>query len=325
MLSIILLSYYSGERIVRAYEQLNRLMEAEQIHYELIVMDDGSTDNSFAIAAKLASEHDNVKAYQLSRNYTSHYSIFAGLSVCSGRCATAISDDEQQPYGVLVTMYRLWKAGNHVIIPHRIERSDGLVNNLMANIYYKLVNFLSDITFPPGGADSFLIDREVIDLINVRIHAINTSIITEILRMGFSPVFVPYRREKGINQKSRWTLKNKTRLFKDTFYSCSTTPIKLITRLGLFFSGLALIMIALYSYIAIWGNPQFWGEKLPGWTSTIVIIAFFSGTILFSLGIIAEYIWRIYEEVKNRPGYIIKKNQDKDSDKYDPGNLPKVK
>jgi polyisoprenyl-phosphate glycosyltransferase len=313
MLSIILLSYYSGDRIVTAYQRLSQLMDAEHIPFELVVIDDGSADKSYQIAKDLAAEKPNVHAYQLSRNFTSHYSIFAGLSVCSGDCAASISDDEQQPYDVLVTMYRLWEAGHQVILPHRIERNDGLINNLLANLYYKLINFFSDITFPPGGADSFFIDREVIDLIKTRIHAINTSVIIEILFMGFEPVFVPYKRAKGTNSKSRWTLKKKIRLFKDTFYACSTTPIKLITRLGLLFSGIALAIVVFYSYIAIWGNSQFWGEKLPGWTSTIVIIAFFSGIILFSLGIIAEYIWRIYEEVKNRPGYIIKNRHNSSS------------
>ena len=307
MLSLILLSYYSGNRITKVYNKLSLLMSQEKIPFELIIIDDGSTDNSYDIARSLESNNDNVQAYQLSRNFTSHYAIFAGLSVCSGDCAMPIPDDEQQPYSSIVEMYRLWKKGSKVIIPYREKRDDGFLNDLFSNTYYKIINRLSEITFPKGGADMFFIDREVIDILNHRIRPINTSSIIEVLRLGYSPDYFPYVRVKGDNTKSRWTLKKKIRLFKDTFFSSSTWPVKVITNLGLFFSLFALGIIISYSYIRFFGNPDFWGELLPGWTSTIIIVSFFSGLMLFSLGIIAEYIWRIYEEVKARPGYIIKK------------------
>lgn len=310
MLSIILLSFNSGERIVRAYQTLKKVFDNHQISFEFIVIDDGSQDNSYEIALDLEKHNNNVFAYQLSRNYTSHYAIFAGLSVCNGYCAIPIPDDEQQPYESIVEMYQLWKSGNKVIIPYRNKRRDNLSDKIFANLYYKIINMLSDIKFPKGGADTFLIDREVIDIINSKIHPNNTSIIAEVLRLGFDPVYFPFERQKGINDKSRWTLKKKIRLFKDTFFSSSTWPVKMITGMGLLFSLLAFLVIFFYSYIALFGNPDFWGERLPGWTSTVVIFSFFSGLILFSLGIIAEYIWRIYEEVKNRPGYIIKKKKD---------------
>jgi dolichol-phosphate mannosyltransferase len=271
-------------------------------------MDDGSTDNSFQLAKELASKHDNVKAYQLSKNYSAHYSIFAGLSVCNGDCAIPLDDDEQHPFEMVIEVYKLWQAGHKVIIPYRINRNDGFFNNLMANSYYKTINALSNIKFPNGGADTFLIDREVIDIINDKIHPINTSSIVEVLQLGFSPFYYPYSRPIGINDKSRWTLKKKLRLFTDTFFSSSTWPIKMITLIGFLFSAIAFAIIILYTYIAIFGNTDYWGQNLPGWTSTVVIISFFSGITLFALGIIAEYIWRIYEEVKNRPGYIIKKD-----------------
>jgi polyisoprenyl-phosphate glycosyltransferase len=307
MLSIILLSYYSGERITRVYNELTKLLAQEEIEFELVVIDDGSVDNSFSIAQQLESEHKNVRAFQLSKNYTSHYAIFAGLSVCQGDCAMPIPDDEQQPYTSIVDMYRIWEKGTKVIIPYREKRNDGFFNDLLSNTYYKTINYFSEVTFPQGGADSFFIDRELIDLLNNRIHPLNTSSIIEVLRLGFSPVYFPYVRVKGINTKSRWTLKKKIRLFKDTFFSSSTWPVKIITNLGLFFSFFALVVILVYAYIKFFGNTNFWGDILPGWTSTIIIVSFFSGLILFSLGIIAEYIWRIYEEVKARPGYIIKK------------------
>ena len=169
------------------------------------------------------------------------------------------------------------------------------------------MNSFSEVRFPEGGAETFLIDREIIDIINTKIHPINTSIFVEVLRLGYSPFYYGVERPRGINKKSRWTFKKKMRLFKDSFFSCSTWPIRMITRLGLVFAMLAFAIIIFYGYVALFGNPHFWGQRLPGWTSTVVIISFFSGLNLFSLGIIAEYIWRIYEEVKNRPGYIIKK------------------
>lgn len=309
MLSLILLSYYSGERLSTAFNKLTKILNTEKIPFELIIMDDGSKDNSYEIALRLEECNENVSAYQLSRNYTSHYAIFAGLSLCKGKCAMPIPDDEQQPYQTIVDMYRMWQKGEKIIIPYRKSRDDGFFNNLFANFYYKTINAISDIQFPTGGADCFFIDREIIDIINLRIHAVNTSIIIEILRLGYNPSFLAYERLKGINNKSRWSLKKKVRLFKDTFFSSSTLPIRIITYLGIFFSFFAIVIIAFYSYIRLFGNAKFWGENMPGWTSTITIISFFSGLILFSLGIIAEYIWRIYEEVKNRPGYIIRKKE----------------
>ena len=232
------------------------------------------------------------------------------LSICSGDCAAIIPDDEQQPYSTLVEMYRLWEKGEKVIIPFRQKRDDGFLTNLAARTFYSIINKISEVKFPKGGADTFFIDRELIDLLNERIHPINTAIVTEVLRLGFSPSYIPYDRSRGVNRKSRWTLKKKIRFFKDIFFSGSTWPIRIITWMGVIFAFAALCMIIFYGYIALFGNPDFWGEKLPGWTSMVVIISFFSGIILFSLGIIAEYIWRIYEEVKGRPGYIIKKKED---------------
>jgi dolichol-phosphate mannosyltransferase len=311
MLSLILLSYYSGERISTAYRKLSEILGNENIPFELIIIDDGSTDNSYEIACELEKANTNVQAYQLSKNYTSHYAAFAGLSLCKGDCAMPIPDDEQQPYQSLVDMYRLWQSGKKVIIPYRTSRHDGFFTNLFARLYYKIITKLSDIKFPEGGADTFFIDREVIDILIHNIHPINTSNVTEVLRLGFDPAYHPYDRVKGVNDKSRWTLKKKIRLFKDTFFSSSTWPIKVITNLGLFFSFFAICIIVFYTYIALFGNTEFWGARLPGWTSTVVLLSFFSGLILFALGIIAEYIWRIYEEVKGRPGYIIKKKSNK--------------
>jgi glycosyltransferase involved in cell wall biosynthesis len=306
--SIILLSYFSNDRINTAYKKISSLFDAENISFELIIVDDGSTDDSFPIALGLEKIDNRVKAFRLSRNYTSHYAAFAGLSVSKGDCAVLIPDDEQLPYMEIINMFRIWELGEKIIMPFRKVRHDSLLISLTSNFFYRIMNGFSEIKFPEGGADSFFIDREIIDILNEKIHPIRTTTVTEILRLGFEPFFHPYVRPIGINNKSRWSFKKKLTLAKDFFYSSSIFPIKLIINLGLFFSFFSLVFIIFYVYVKMFGNQDYWGlANVPGWLSTVVLLSFFSGMILFCLGIIAEYTWRIYEEVKGRPGYIIRK------------------
>lgn len=311
LLSVILLSYYSEARINVCYQKLTETLGAAGIPFELVVMDDGSKDNSYETALALERSQNNVRAFQLSRNFTSHYSIFAGLSVSQGACAVPIPDDEQQPYETLVRMYRLWESGEKIIIPHRANRNDPAMSKLFSGLFYRMMNRLSDLNFPPGGADIFFIDREVIDILNTRIHPINTSSISEVLRLGFSPCFLAYDRPLGSQgRKSRWTFKKKWRLAKDFFFSSSSFPIRLITHMGIFFSFIALLMVFAFLIIKLMSMDQsfpFFNASVQGWTSLIIAITFFSGLILLSLGVLAEYIYRIYEEVKARPGFIIRK------------------
>ncbi len=308
LLSVILCSYYSGERIVRCYERLRGVLDKEGIPFELIVMDDGSKDDSYQIALELEARETNVRAYQLSRNCTTHYSIFAGLTLCTGDCATPIPDDEQQPYETLVEMYRFWEQGEKVIMPYRASRDDPWSSQLFSRCFYKMMCNFSDIAFPPMGLDTFFIDRELIDILNERIHPINTTTMTEIMRLGFSPRYLPYHRPPGLNEKSsRWSFRKKMKLALDMFISSSSFPIKAISFAGFGFAALAVVFSLLQCYIHLFGNSQFWGIRIPGWTSMVVATTFFGGMTMLALGVIAEYIWRIYEEVKARPGYVVRR------------------
>ena len=303
LLSVVLLSYNSADRIRRCHERLGAALSAADIPFELVVMDDGSSDGSYTVARELEKECPNVRAYRLSRNFGSHYSIFAGLSKCRGACAMPMVDDEQQPYDTVVEMYRLWQQGHKIVIPCRAQRDDAWLGKLLSRAFYRLMNAVTDVCYPPGGADLFFIDREVVDILNARIHPINTSSIAEVLRLGFDPYFLPYHRPLGLNGgKSRWTFRKKLRLAKDNFFSASTFPIRVISMVGWVSFLWALAAGVFYSYIALWGNSSFWGRRIPGWTFLV----------LLSLGVIAEYIWRIYEEVKGRPGYIIREKEDDD-------------
>lgn len=309
MLSIILLSYYSKDRIRKSYLAVKTLLDSESIPFEFIVMDDGSKDESFSKALDLEKEFENVRAYQLSRNYGSMYSVFAGLSVSRGDCVLPLVDDEQQPYPTIIQMYKLWESGEKIIIPFRASRNDPKLSKFMSELFYKTMNNISDIKYPPGGADLALLDKEVVNIINNRIHPRNTMFMAEVLNLGFDPYFLPYDRPVGLNKGlSRWTLRKKIKLALDSIFSNSTFPLRLISCLGLLISALSFMAITFFLYITVWGNKQFWGITVPGWTSIVLLMFMLGGLVLLSLGVISEYLWRIYDEVKDRPGYIIKKN-----------------
>ena len=312
MLSIILLSYQSEKRIEKFFHVLNKRMLEEKIEFECIIMDDASTDKSHKVALEIEKKYENVQAFQLSRNFTSHYSIFAGFSKVQGNCVVALPDDFQVPLDTVVEMYRIWEKGKKVVIPHRDDRGDPIISKFFSNLYYSLMNKLSEVKFPKGGADIFLADREIIDIFNKSINPKNTSTIIEVLRLGFDPVYLPFSRPVGSNTRSRWTLRKKIRLAMDTFFSSSSFPIKFISGLGISSFALTILLIAYYVTARITGIID-----IPGWTLLVITFTFFSGLILLSLGIIAEYVWRIFDEVKARPGFIIKEKKSLHKNKQD--------
>ncbi len=310
--SIVLLSYNSEKRIESVYRAVKDSLDKEDIPFEFIIIDDGSKDKSYKKSLELEKRQSNVRAYQLSKNYSSQYSKFAGFSLAKGGIITSMPDDGQVPLSVYIKMYRLWRNGEKVLIPFRESRSDGLISDFFSKSYYSIMNYFSEVKFPKGGADVFAIDREVLEIVNNKIHPINTSMLVEVLRLGFDPFYFGYERTKNLYCKSRWTMKKKIRLAKDTFFTSSSFPIKFITGLGIASFVLSVFLVLFSIWYKLYGQKYIAGFSIPGWTTSLIFTSLFSGLILLSLGIISEYIWRIYEEVKNRPGYIIR-NKNKDN------------
>lgn len=309
LLSITIPSFHSQERISGAVTQISQKLNEEDIPFEIIIIDDGSTDDSFKEALKLEKEYANVRAFRMSKNYTSPYVQFAGLQLSQGQCAVVVPDDLQRPIEVVVQMYRAWEKGAKIVIAHHDKRSDGMINDFFSKSYYAMMNRFSDIKFPPGGADGILADREVIDLINREISPRNTTPTIEALRLGFDPVFIPYTRP-SVKYPSRWTLRKKIKLASDSFFSSSNFPIRMITGLGFLMAIFSLILIIAIILAKLFSDNSLFGFPIQGWATIIVLVVFFNGLVLFSLGIVAAYIWRIYEEVKGRPGYIIRKKDE---------------
>ncbi len=280
MLSIIFLSFESSSLIRQSIQKTVEVFQSEDIEFEIIVVDDGSQDNSFLIAKEIAAADKRIRPFQLSKNYGSPAAFFAGLSLAKGTCVTSIPDDLQRPPELLVELYRTWQRGNKLVIPFREERHDPVLSKLWSTVYYRIMNQFSSVEFPKGGTDSFLADREIVDVLVNQISPINTSPTLEVLQLGFSPVFIPYTR-KGALGKSRWTFKKRIKLALDTFFSTSVIPLRAIT-----FLGLAVFLVALASTISIfflhtYSERTIFGLSFPGWASTVSILLIFNGLFLF--------------------------------------------
>jgi polyisoprenyl-phosphate glycosyltransferase len=307
-LSIILLSFQSSDRLPNAVSYIVSALESENIPFELIIIDDGSMDSSHQVAIEMEKKDQRIKAYQLAKNYTSPYAQFAGLSLCTGGCAAPMPDDFQRPVEHVVSMYRAWEKGQSIIIGYRKTRSDGMLSDLFSNFYYKIMNAFSNAKFPVGGSDGYLIDREVIDLLNNNVSSRNTTPTIELLNLGFNPLFIGYDRPSKIS-KSRWTLRKKISLALNTFFSSSNFPLRMIAYIGFTMFLISALLISAIVISKIFSDNTLFGFPIQGWATLVVLISFFNGILLLSIGIVAEYLWRMYEEVKQNPTFIIKKKK----------------
>ncbi len=201
------------------------------------MVDDGSTDGSYEEILALKVKDPNIVAVRLSRNFGSHAAILAGLSVCTGDCATMKAADLQEPSEIILSMLEKWQNGTKSVLAVRDDREEPFTQKLFSNTYYNVMRKWALPNMPKGGFDCFLIDRDVIELLK-RLEEKNTSLMGQILWCGFKTEMVHYVRKKREIGKSRWTLAKKVKLFIDSFLGFSYAPIRAIMTIGIFyFSG----------------------------------------------------------------------------------------
>ena len=302
-LSIVIPVYYNEENLIPLYEDIkSKIINVIDFEYEIIMVDDGSKDNSFAVMKELSQKDDNLHIYRLSRNFGSHAAILCGLSKCSGDCAVVKAADLQEPTELILKMYEKWKQGANVVLGVRDGRDEGRSQTFFANMYYGMVRrfILSDM--PKQGFDVYLIDRKVIDVL-MALDERNSALTGQILWSGFKTETVSYHRLAREIGQSRWTLKKKIKLVADTMYSFSVLPIKIVTIVGMLslIGGIIWAIVEIVCKLAGMIN-------VTGWTTLFIFNLMSFGIIMFSVGILGEYIWRIYDVSRNRPTYIVEEN-----------------
>jgi dolichol-phosphate mannosyltransferase len=307
-LSIVIPVYYNQDSLVKLYQDLKEKVLHKVEDYEIIFVDDGSEDNSYQVILDLVNEDSKVKAVKLSRNFGSHAAIFAGLSESTGDCVAIKAADMQEPSELLLDMYESWKSGNNVVLAVREKRKDNFLSRFFANLYYGIIRKIAIPSMPKSGFDMFLIDRRVIKVLELMDEK-NTSIMGQVLWCGFRRSLVYYTRQKREVGKSRWTLGKKIKLVLDTVLGFSYFPVRFISILGFLFFlfSIGYLIVILIMRLTV-------GFPIQGWSALMVVLLFSSGTIMLTLGILGEYIWRTLDATRNRPVYIIEEkteNNDK--------------
>lgn len=282
------------------YVEFARNLEGYEV--ELICVDDGSTDGSLGILLRFQEENpDIMRVVKLTRNFGQYNALMAGFAVSTGDAVAQITADMQDPIELFDAMLAEWESGNKIVIGERQKREDTGGSVSMSKLFNRLVNRMIDPRFPKEGFDLFLLDREVADKA-VEIDEKNSSMQLVILWLGYDFASVPYVRKQRSLGRSSWTFWKKAKRVIDTFVTNSYKPIRAVSFLGSLFAFIATAY-AVYR-VLLWLFTGYAGE-VQGWTSIAVLISFFSGLILFSLGIIGEYMWRIFDNTKRRPLFVI--------------------
>ncbi len=267
--------------------------------YELIFVDDGSRDGTLAKLGEYASANPSVKVLSFSRNFGHQAAISAGIDHSSGDCVITMDADLQDPPEVIPKMVEKWREGFHLVYGYRVSRGkDTPFKIITARLFYSLMKVLSGVDVPQDSGDFRLMDRALADQIRgLREHHRMLRIFTA--WTGFSSTGVPYERGDRVAGQTKYTLGRMIRFAWDGITSFSYRPLQIATWLGL---ASALIAFAGIVWVI---TVKAIGRAIPGWTSLAVLILFIGGIQLLVLGVIGEYLGRIYDEVRVRPLYIV--------------------
>ena len=306
-LSIVIPVYYNADTLPSLYKDMQANILTKLSDYEIVMVDDGSGDTSWDEMEKIAANDKNVKLVKLSRNFGSHAAVLAGLSACTGDCATVKSADLQEPSEMILQMYNSWEEGNKVVLAIRSDREESLLQKIFSNFYYWLVRKLAIPSMPKGGFDCYLIDRKVVEVLKL-LDERNSAITLQILWAGFKTDFVYYIRKRREVGHSRWTFAKKIKLLVDSLVSFSFVPIRFMSVVGTLFFIASIVWGLSVILSKVFGSIQ-----VQGWTTLMILLLFSSGLIMLTLGILGEYIWRSMDAARNRPVYII--DQIKDDNK----------
>jgi len=302
IVSLVIPAYCEEQVIEECYKRVKSVVcSLSGYDHELIFVDDGSTDNTLLLLRDLATRDEKLKILTLSRNFGHQLAITSGLDRAGGDAVVVMDADLQDPPELIPKMLEKWEEGYKVVYAKRIARKEeGRFKRWSASLFYWLLNKIADVEIQRNTGDFRLIDERVVREIR-KIREKNRFVRGLFSWVGFRQVGIEYEREERFAGKTKYPFRKMLKFALDGILSFSNKPLKVALNLGFVSTLFGIVMIA---YVFL-GKIFFPKIMVPGWTSLLIAVVFFGGVQLLTIGVIGEYISRIYDETKGRPLYIV--------------------
>ena len=300
----IIVPCYNEELVVSMfYEEIKKVLSKieNEYSYELVFIDDGSKDNTLNILKDLRNIDENISIISFSRNFGKEAGIYAGLNNSTGDLVVLMDADLQHPPRIILDMIKGIEDGYDTVTTRRVNRKgENIVKSFFSTMFYKIINKVIDFELVQGAQDFRMMKRNVVDAI-LSLKEYNRFSKGIFSWVGFKVKYIEIENTERAAGKTKWSFKGLLKYAIEGIISFSTVPLKLFTVLGVVISFVAMI-----ATVAIIIQTLIYGKSVPGYASIITAVLFMGGIQLLSIGIIAEYISKMYMEIKNRPNYIIR-------------------
>ncbi|HLY13756.1 MAG TPA: glycosyltransferase family 2 protein [Candidatus Limnocylindrales bacterium] len=303
-ISIVVAVYQNEGSLAETHDQIQATFERDlpQHDYELVFVDDGSKDASWRQILELQARDPRVKAITFTRNFGQMAAMLAGFKAATGDAVINISADLQDPVELITQMVQRWEAGAELVICFRASRSDALFARFTSRVAYSVLRMALP-QIPRGGFDVVLMDRAVMDTFNA-IDVRHRFFQGDLLWGGYRTSFIPYERRERTIGRSQYNFWKRLKNFIDAVLDASYLPIRFITVLGVLTAGFGFFWAVTIVISWIAGDSPF-----TGWAPLMVAVLVVGGLIMLMLGVIGEYVWRINEEVRKRPNYVVREKR----------------
>jgi glycosyltransferase involved in cell wall biosynthesis len=305
--SIVAPIYNEFDNIPELYRRVTEVMDSTAEPWEFIMVDDGCTDGSTDRIHELAAKDSKVRPVIFARNFGHQIAVTAGMDYSRGDAVVIIDADLQDPPEVILDLAKKWKEGYEVVYAIRAEREgESWFKLATASLFYRIIYRITDVKIPLDTGDFRLIDRKVVDVMS-KMREKHRFLRGMSSWIGFKQIGVEYKRSARLTGVTKYPLKKMLKFATDGITGFSYFPLQIATYLGFFAAIISVIAIPLVALLRLTGYHFFEGQ-----TTTLISVLFLGGVQLISLGILGEYIGRIYDEVKGRPLYIVREAPEKE-------------
>lgn len=300
--SVIAPIFNESASIPELYRRICPVMDQTGQAWEMLLVDDGSTDNSVDLIRNLAGQDERIRPVIFARNFGHQIAVTAGLDYSRGQAVVIIDADLQDPPELILDLIAKWQEGYEVVYAIRAEREgESWFKVFTASLFYRLISRITDVDIPLDAGDFRLLDRSVVDVLN-QMRERHRFLRGMSAWVGFRQIGVPYRRAARFAGETKYPFRKMFRLALNAVTGFSYFPLQLATYVGFISAGLSILSIPVVIALRLWGTQA----ALVGQATTLIAVLFLGGVQLISLGILGEYIGRLYDEAKGRPLYIVR-------------------